>query len=131
MTPALHRHARRQLGLITLAQVCEAGMSPDAAEYRADTGAWRRVVAGVYAVASSPSTWRQRVLAACLATGPGAAASPRTAAALGGLSAASPGSVHVTVRRHLTHRSGIATVHETLNLPAGDVTTIDRIPVTR
>ena len=116
---------------MTLAQACASGMSPDAAERRADIGAWRRVVAGVYALASSPPTWRQRVLAACLATGPGAVASHRTAAALWGLSGCAPGPVHVTIRRHLTHRSAIATVHESRILPPGDVTTIDGIPVTR
>jgi hypothetical protein len=131
MNADLNRHARRQHGLVTLAQAREAGLSPDAVEHRASSGAWRRVVAGVYAVGSSPATWRQRVLAACLATGEGAVASHRTAAALWGLSGSPPGPVHVTVRRHRTHRSRITTVHETLILPPGDVTTVDRIPVTR
>ncbi|MDP9386369.1 MAG: hypothetical protein M3Q48_00185 [Actinomycetota bacterium] len=65
-----------------------------------------------------------------LAAGPGAAASHTTAAALFGLSCCQFRGVEITVVRGQSHRSRLATVHETLVLPRHDVTAIDGIPVT-
>ncbi|HVF76244.1 MAG TPA: type IV toxin-antitoxin system AbiEi family antitoxin domain-containing protein [Acidimicrobiales bacterium] len=129
MESEFSRHARRQHGLVTRAQAMAAGLSPSGVARRTRDGTWRRVAAGVYAVASSPATWRQRVLAACLALG--AVASHRTAAALWGLSGFRPGPVHVLVAAPRSARSTLAIVHRTVELPRADVTTIDGIPVTR
>lgn len=127
----LARHARRQHGLVTRAQALAAGMSPDRIDHRVRRGAWRRLAAGVFALVSSPATWRQRLLAACLAAGPFAVASHRSAAALFGLSGIPAGVVEIAVPRGRSHRSELAVVHQVRDLPPGDVTRIDGIPVTR
>ncbi|MBW3668253.1 MAG: type IV toxin-antitoxin system AbiEi family antitoxin domain-containing protein [Actinobacteria bacterium] len=131
MERAIARWARRQHGLITRDQALDAGLSSSALSRRVATGAWRRVAAGVFALVSSPATWRQRLLAACLAAGPFAVASHRSAAALFGLSGIPPGAVEIAVPRGRSHRSDLAVVHQVRDLPAGDVTRIDGIPVTR
>lgn len=129
MPADLNRCARGQHGLLTRDQAVAAGLSSSAVSRRLADGTWRRVAAGVYALASSMADWRQRVLAACLALG--AVASHRTAAALWGLSGCRPGPVHVTVVAGRASRSPLATVHRTVDLPPADVTSIDGIPVTR
>lgn len=129
MASELNRCARRQHGLITREQAVAAGLSSSAVSRRLDSGSWRRVAAGVYAVASAAASWRQQVLAACLALG--AVASHRTAAALWGLSGCRPGPVHVSVAHGRASRSATGTVHRSRELPPGDVTRIDGIPVTR
>lgn len=131
MERATARWACRQHGLITLDQALDAGLSSSAVSRRVATGAWRRLAAGVFAVVSSPATWRQRLLAACLAAGPFAVASHRSAAALFGLSGISRGTVEIAVPRGRSHRSELAIVHQARELPPGDVTRIDGIPVTR
>lgn len=128
---ALARLARRQHGLLTLAQLQAAGVSVDQRKRRVRSGRWLAVAPGVVAVAGTAATWRQRTLAAVLAAGPGAVASHTTAAALFGLSCCPFRGVEITVVRGRSHRSRLARVHETLVLPSGDITAIDRIPVTR
>ena len=44
----------RQYGVITLGQARRAGLSERMVQYRLDSGRWRRLGSGVYAVASSP-----------------------------------------------------------------------------
>jgi len=80
------RVARRQHGLITREQVIAAGMTPRMIDVRLRTGAWVTTRPGIYAVAGAPATWKQAVLAACLAGGPVALASHGTALRLWGLS---------------------------------------------
>lgn len=127
----LARVARRQHGLITLEQATAAGISVDAGKRRVRAGRWIRVAPGVVAVAGAPVTWRQRALAAVLAAGPGAVISHTTAAALYGLSGCAFRAVEITVPRGRSHRSRLASVHEATDLPRGDITTVDGIPVTR
>ncbi|MDP9402882.1 MAG: type IV toxin-antitoxin system AbiEi family antitoxin domain-containing protein, partial [Actinomycetota bacterium] len=127
----LAEHARRQHGLITLAQAIEAGVSAEAARRRVRSGRWRRVAPGVFALAGTADTWRQKTMAAVLAAGPGALASHTTAAALFGLSCCKFKGVEVTVPKGRSHRSRLATIHETEHLGRNDVTSIDRIPATR
>lgn len=126
------RFTRRQHGLVSRSQALTAGLGRDAVHYRLRSGRWRRVAAGVYAVTTAPVTWRQQVLAACLAIGGGGAvASHRTAAALWGLSGFRPGPVHVLVPMGCPRLGANATVHQTRTLLAADITRIDGIPVTR
>ena len=127
----LARLAARQQGVVTAAQVAALGISPDASQRRVRAGRWVRVVPGVFAVAGTSNTWKQRTMAAVLAAGPGAAASHTTAAALYNLSCCPFRRVEILVPEGRSHRSRLATVHETAHVARGDVTTIDRIPVTR
>lgn len=123
--------ARRQHGLVTLAQAREAGVSVESARRRVNAGRWTRVTAGVFALAGTADTWRRRTLAALLAAGPGAVASHSTAAVLFGLPPFRFQRVEITVPRGRSHRSQIAIVHVTTDLDRRDVATKDGIPVTR
>lgn len=123
--------ARRQHGLITSAQAAAVGLSGGAQKRRVRNGRWTRVVPGVFSLAGTADNWRQRTLAAVLSAGQGAVASHTTAAALFGLSCCKFQGVEITVPLGRSHRSHLATVHETAFLNRGDMTTIDRIPVTR
>jgi very-short-patch-repair endonuclease len=96
---------------------------------RLASGLWRGVDRNVYAFASTPSSWRQRVLAACLA-GP-AVASHRAAGWLWSLPGMGSDHVEVTALRHRRRRASDVIWHESFHLEARDVTEVDGIPVTR
>lgn len=89
----------RQLGVITVQQAREHGMSDDAIRNRVRQGRWIRVSRGVYRLAGSPYTWEQRALAACLSIGPRAALSHGAAGAVFGLVDMQQGSIEVVVAR--------------------------------
>lgn len=125
------RLAARQLGLVTRAEAMRAGATERVIQHRLASGRWVRVGPGVYRLAGVPVTWHQRALAACLGAGPGAVVSHRSAAAVWGLSGFRPGPLEITVPSGRSGRSGLATVHRTLDLPAADRATHNRLPVTR
>src|SRR5436305_4667285 len=82
MDSAIVTLAERQHGIVTLNQARDAGLTRSAVLHRVATGAWERVGTGVYRLAGSRRTWEQRLNALVLASGPVAAASHRSAAAL-------------------------------------------------
>src|SRR2546421_6721911 len=106
--PTIPQTARRQHGLVTRAQALAAGLSPSAIEYRLSSGRWRRAASGVYCPAETPRSWRQSVMAACLAMA--GVASHRTAATLFGLSGVTAKDIEVTVLAGRNHRCSLATV---------------------
>jgi hypothetical protein len=79
---AIAQIAQPQLGLCTLDQLAQAGVSAASVDRRVRSGQLERRHAGVFAVAGTPCSWPSQVLAACLAAGPGAVASHRCAARL-------------------------------------------------
>ena len=96
-------------------------------ERRVTAGRWVAVDFGVYREATTPQSWHQRLLAACLA-GP-AFASHRAAARLSGL--LDPAPVEVAALRHRRRRSADVIWHESQALFDNDVTEIEGIPATR
>lgn len=74
--------AARQHGTFSRSQALACGLTPDRLRGRVTNGLYSRVHPGVYLVAGTLNTVEQRASAACLAAGPGALASHRTAAAL-------------------------------------------------
>ncbi len=76
--------AARQYGNITRTQLLDVGLSSTAIAKRIRTGRLYPVYPGVYAVGRPPSTPLERVAAALLACGPGAALSHRSAGTLWG-----------------------------------------------
>ena len=74
--------AAAQLGVFTRAQVLAAGWSRHQPDRRVRNRRIRRVYPGIFVDTSAPRTWEQRVLAAVIGAGPGAAASHPVAAAL-------------------------------------------------
>lgn len=125
--------ASRQRGLVTWDQAKGAGLS--------SKQIWRRVRAGrlvlvhprVYRLPGPAPTWPTMVLAACLAAGPTAVASHRSAAALWGLRGFEPGPrvpVEITVQTRTRSDLGETIVHLSNLVHRLDVTTLGRIPVT-
>ncbi len=84
----------------------------------------------VYRVAGSVPTWEQRLMAAVVATGPGAAASRRSAAALWRLPGFGPGPIEVTQPRGPSARNPTEGLHSSRLFPPHHVCTVDAIPTT-
>lgn len=122
--------AYRQYGLITWDQALAVGLTPHQIRARVEAGRWQRVHRGVYRIAGAPSSREQRLMAACLACGPGSVVSHRAAGELWGMSSVEPGWVEVTVRTsHWPRHDGI-TIHRTKDLLPRHSTTRAGLPVT-
>lgn len=79
----IHRSAR--LGLVSRPRLLALGLTDEEILGRVERGSLRTVHPGVYATFGRPLDYRARALAACLAAGPGAVASHRTALSMWGL----------------------------------------------
>jgi hypothetical protein len=123
------RLSKKQHGVFSRAQAIEAGMHHNAIDRRVSAGEWEAVDHGVYRDAATPPSWRQRLMAACLA-GP-AVASHRSAAALWGFVDCGEGIVEVTALRHRRRHRTDVVWHESRLLDAADITERDGIPLTR
>jgi hypothetical protein len=122
--------AGRQHGVVSLAQLADAGLSPRAARHRVHAGRLHRVHPGVFAVGHPVLGADGRRLAAVLACGSGAVLSHRSAAAAWGLRPTSRARHEVTVPR--TAGTGPAGVeaHRARRLSPDDVTVLRAIPIT-
>jgi hypothetical protein len=125
---AISRIAARQHSLFTRAQAHSAGFTDHMIQHRLATGRWVLVARGVYRLAGVPVTWKQRALAACLISGPGAVVSHRSAAVLWGVSGFRPGPLDITVPAGRSGRNALARVHRSHDV-SGVVR--DLVPVTR
>ena len=119
-----------QHGIISRRQVFDLGGTRGFVERRLAKGRWKLVYPGVYVLAGAPDSWRQRVIAACLACGEGAAASHRCAGTLMTFLGLEIGPVEVTIsERRRVRRPGLI-LHRATDIIPADLTTIDAIPVT-
>lgn len=120
-----------QFGLVTHAQLRDAGLTQRQIDGRVRSGRLRRVHVGVFAIAGAPATFQHEVLAAVLAGGVGAVASHSTAAALWGLPE-QPNElpIEITSPRARCPETRIARVHRSLHLDDRDVTSLSGIPCT-
>jgi len=125
----LAKLARRQHGLVTIAQLRSAGLSDSAIRNRVRGGRLHRLHRGVYAVGHTAVSWQSRCLAAALAVGPDAVVSHSSAAALYGFIERPPRATDVVLTRQVRPRQGIHT-HETTDLGPQDRTRRDGIPMT-
>lgn len=126
---ALHELARTQYGLITRAQAAGLGMSPQALRTAVALGRWDRVRHGVYVIGAVPTSWEQRVLAACLAAGPDARASHRTAARLANVVDRS-GRIEIITDGYRRLRLPGVYTHRTIHLADEDCVVLRGIPAT-
>ena len=129
---AIARIAARQHGVITTAQLRDAGLGDQGISKRTKVGTLHRLHRSVYAVGHRKLTFEGRCTAAVLALGEGAAVSHRSAAALWGMLKPHSGPIDVTVpgdggRRK---RRGI-TVHRSSTFRAGVWILRDGIRVTK
>lgn len=122
--------AANQHALVTRRQLVGLGLTDRMIDRRIAVGLLVSVARGILRIGGAPVTWRQRVLAACLAGGPGCVASHRTAAALHRLDDFGPGDVEVSLPRSRRFRSSGITVHHMSRLDRVDVTVVDGVPVT-
>ena len=121
--------AARQHGLLTIRQLREV-MSTSTVARWVRRGRLHQVHRGVYSLGHPGLSDRGHLLAAVIAVGGDAVLSHSSAVALWGLLPAGPrGEVHILTTHRFHRRRGIA-VHWTRDLPARDVTRLDRIPVT-
>ncbi|MFA5892171.1 MAG: type IV toxin-antitoxin system AbiEi family antitoxin domain-containing protein [Actinomycetota bacterium] len=125
----LAKIARAQHGVFTRAQALASGFNARMIDRRVMSGVWERAHPGVYRLGGAPVTWRQMLLATCLAAGPEAVASLRSAAVVWGLPGFAPGRFELSVPRS-GRRARAGSVHHPRALPAIDVTEVDGIPVT-
>lgn len=123
--------AQQQHGLVAWDQALTLGLTPDAVKHLTASGRWVRVARGVYRINGTPLTWRGRMMAVCLAAGPGALISHRAAAALWTLDGFEPPRViDLTVPRPRRPRLAGIRVHEVRHFDLVERTIRDEIPVT-
>lgn len=126
----LGRFAEDQHGAISLVQLRDLGLTSEEVRWRVRTGSLVARHQGVYAVVGAPATWRQAVMAACLAAGPTAVASHRAAAVLWELRGFERAAVEVTSHRGGVPRLRGVRLHTTDTLGPADRDVRDGIPVT-
>lgn len=124
------RIARSQHGLLTREHAVGAGVTEEAIRQRLVAGRWEPAQPHVYRIGGSRQTWRQELLAACMAAN--AVASHQAACQLWGLRLPERDVVEVTVRRGRMPRLwGGALVHRSRDLHTEHITLRDGIPVTK
>jgi very-short-patch-repair endonuclease len=121
--------ALRQHGVYSRDQAIEAGFTRGMIDYRLKAGRWSIADSSVYRSASTPPSWEQRLMAACLA-GP-AVASHRAAAVLWRFPMMSEGIIEVTALRHRRRRASDVVWHESYHLGEREMTVVDSIPSTK
>ena len=126
----VNRIARRQYGLITLAQCLASGLSASTVHEQVAAGRWRAERPGVYVVGAVPPSWEQTVLAVTLGFDD-CWLSHATAAKLIGLPHL-PKSAGIEVLRPITRFRRIDGVvaHRSRVITPADVTRMKRIPTT-
>jgi predicted transcriptional regulator of viral defense system len=129
--PGVQEVARRQWGVVTLAQLVAAGLSDRGVEEWIRTKRIVRLHRGVYAYGHDRLRTQGYWLAAVLTCGPGARLSHTSVAALWEMRQSGGGLIDVTVpsRPGRVRRKGIR-VHRSGRLTPEEVTQIDGIPVT-
>ncbi|HEX4904351.1 MAG TPA: type IV toxin-antitoxin system AbiEi family antitoxin domain-containing protein [Acidimicrobiales bacterium] len=123
--------AARQHGAVSRRQLLAAGASRHAIDWAVTAGDLIRVQPAVYVTAGAPRTWRQALMVAVLAAGPGACVSHRAAAILLAIAHRdAPELVEISVPRPLSGRIVGVIVHRGLDLTQEYVTIVDGIPCT-
>lgn len=112
--------ARRQLGVVHVAQLSALGVSRSLVQRRVVAQRWQRLHDGVLALHSGPVTWRARAQAALLLAGDGAALSHGSAAHLLALHPTAPTTITVSLphRRRVVAPPGIRLVRRRRMPPA-------------
>lgn len=142
LPPPIRDLARRQDGVVTVAQCVDRGLGADAVERRAGSGQWQRLHRGVYLTHAGPSTFRTSARAALLLAGRGATLSHRSAAFVHELIGSAPRVVEVSVPevRRVTGGRGVVvrrrrelevTVRAGFHLTSRGATVVDLLDLAR
>lgn len=127
---AVARIAAAQYGVFGFHQLDGLPCSDDRRRHRLLTGRWEMPYDRVYRIAGVPPSWRGDLLAACLAGGPRAVGSHRSAARVHRIPGPDATLPEITCPRWRRARHGGLIVHETTTLGPADITVVDNIPVT-
>ncbi len=122
--------ADAQHGVFGLSQVEALGGSRHHIYTRTAGGRWEHNLRSVYRVVGAPGNWRQNLMAAVLAGGPGTAASHRAALELHGIMPFGELVEVATPRPRRFRTAGKAIIHTSMVLPPEDMTMVDGISVT-
>ena len=122
--------AARQHCVFHRDQATELGVLGESLHTLLRNGIIERACRSVYRLTGSPKTWRQKLMIAVLAAGPGAAVSGFAAAAVLRIPGYSEGPVEVTQPRRPSRRFKVADEHSSRYLPAEHIRIVDGIPVT-
>jgi hypothetical protein len=122
--------AEQHHGVFDLVVLDQFGIGRDQRRHRVDARRWVELYEGVYRMAGAPETWRGRLLAACLAGGPRAVGSHRSAAAVWSVDGGDRRTCEILCPRWRRAREAGLVVHESKGLVQRDVTVVDAIPVT-
>lgn len=122
------RIAAEQWGMVSRGQLLAAGIGREAIAHRRRTGRLYLVYRGVYAVGHTALTRRGRLMAAVLASGPGAVLSGGSAAALWELRESFPSVIEVTAPTDRRPLPGVR--RRRIPLPLDETDTRYGIPVT-
>jgi very-short-patch-repair endonuclease len=125
----LARLAESQHGVLRRDQVISLGVGRRSIARRLDTGSWEVMYRGVYRLAGSARTFKQRAVAACFAAGPGAVISHRAAGVLWSLPGVSE-FVELTVPDCRRVRLPGVPVHRSVRLDRSEIRRIEGITVT-
>lgn len=125
----LHQRASTQHGVITAADVADAGLSRSQLRTQLRHGLLTAKYRGIYVATAHPATWQQRVAVAAIAHV--ACASHRCAARLHRLDGFADAPVEVTATKDRQQRDASVVLHRTRR-PVGPsmVTVVDGIPTT-
>lgn len=124
--------AERQNGVFTIDQARSSGLTRSAILHRVESGRWEPAGVGVYRLVGTARTWEQRLQALVLASGPVAAASHRSAAALLTIPGFDrSGAVEVVTPRPRRHRDPNSRAHRWRTLPDHHLTVVEGIATTR
>ncbi len=123
----LDQLATTQHGLLTAAQLLDAGFTERMVARRVQNGLLKRRAKGVVQLPGVSSSWEQDLLAVVLAADP-AAASHRAASRLWGFRTVDE-EIEVSIRFPRSFSSQ-ATIHRSRDLEPTDITEVDGIPVT-
>ena len=126
----LNKLARLQHGVFSRSQAVDLGIRDSWLRRRVVKQLLRQVHHGVYGVAAVPPTWKQEVMAFCLAVGKGVYASHRSAAALWAIAGFERAPLEFVTARDVRSRGRRVRVRRLRCLEAADVTTVDSVPVT-
>lgn len=122
------RFASEQSGVVARRQLLAAGIGREAIAHRIRTGRLHLIHRGVYAVGHTALSYRSHLMAAVLASGPGAAIAGGSAAALWELRDRFPSMIELTAPT--AHRPLPGLRRRRIVLPADERTTRLGIPVT-
>lgn len=122
--------AARQHGLLSFDQARALGLAGHQIKERVEGGRWQRIHVGVFRIRGAPTSYPQRLLAACLAIGPEAAASHRAAATLHDLLTYREPPVEVTTTRLRSPELDGIVVHRLADLQERWVQVVDGLRTT-